>query len=187
MFPSTFSPFRTPRGRSATVRPQLEECESRIAPAAVVRFVEVDGDRVTVKTTKGTSEELNAAIGGLQGANNVDGFLLDFLTVPGVFAGTSLTISASGGTGPSANRANAVTINAFNRGSADNIDFRNVVIKGDLVSIDAGDNDLATPAINKLIVTNWVPDPGTGNGVGSSIHFNITSINIKGNFDGAIL
>lgn len=181
--------------KRARLRTRLapESLEHRIAPAAVVRFTEVDGDRVTVKTNKGTSEQLNTAIGGLQGATNVDGITIDLIlnaTLASAFAGTNLTITAAGGSGPSANRANGVRINAFNSDDANSIDLHNVVVKGNIVWIDAGDRDLATPAINKLIVTDFVPIMGpfgSFDAVASEIHGDITSISIKGSFHGFII
>jgi hypothetical protein len=39
----------------------VEALESRIVPAAVFTFTDVDGDAVTVKTSKGTNADLSAA------------------------------------------------------------------------------------------------------------------------------
>ncbi len=40
----------------------LETLEDRIAPAGVVTFTDIDGDLVTVKSSKGTSNDLLAAL-----------------------------------------------------------------------------------------------------------------------------
>src|SRR5262249_27596031 len=40
----------------------IEPLEARIAPAAVFTFTDVDGDLVTVKTSKGTNDQLAALI-----------------------------------------------------------------------------------------------------------------------------
>jgi hypothetical protein len=40
----------------------VEPLETRIAPAAIFTFIDVDGDAVTVKTSKGTNADLAAVI-----------------------------------------------------------------------------------------------------------------------------
>ena len=40
----------------------IEPLEARIAPAATFTFADVDGDFVTIKTSKGTDGELNAIL-----------------------------------------------------------------------------------------------------------------------------
>ena len=39
-------------------RSLIETLESRIAPAGVFTYIDVDGDIVTVKTSKGTNQDL---------------------------------------------------------------------------------------------------------------------------------
>jgi hypothetical protein len=40
----------------------IEPLEARIAPAAVVMITDLDGDKVAIKTNKGTVEQLTAAL-----------------------------------------------------------------------------------------------------------------------------
>ena len=46
-------------------RSYVELLESRIAPAAIYHFTDVDGDLVTIKTSKGTDAQLAARAGAL--------------------------------------------------------------------------------------------------------------------------
>src|SRR5438552_1855842 len=75
----------------------VERLESRIAPAAMFTYTDVDGDLVTIKTSKGADDQLKAILTpshftaaglGMQ-LNEID-FSADATT----FAGTDLTITA---------------------------------------------------------------------------------------------
>lgn len=159
-----------------------------VAQAAVVTFTEIDGDVVTVKTKLGTTAQLETALGITNGSTGINGFTVDFIvdsTIAAAFAGTDLSIKASG---HGDKLANFVHINAFNSFDATSIDLGKVTVKGELVYIDAGDGDLTTPAIAKLDVTTWRPDNNAteGHATSSEIHGNITEIKVKGDFDGLI-
>ncbi|MEA3212061.1 MAG: hypothetical protein QOE70_5118 [Chthoniobacter sp.] len=178
----------------------IESLEKRIAPAGVVHYVETDGDIVTVKTSKGTNTDLLGILTDqngtaiTEGKTGVNGVTVNFIknaTTAGIFAGTDLTISASGGNvaafPTTAKLANFVKVNGFDGNGANNIDLNKVTIKGDLVFIDAGDNTLTTPAIAKLDVTNWHADNGFTAATSSQIRGDILSIKVKNNFDGFII
>ncbi|MEQ1860869.1 MAG: hypothetical protein ABMA13_13115 [Chthoniobacteraceae bacterium] len=163
----------------------IESLETRIAPAAVVSFFEVDGDKVTVKTNRGTTAQLEEALLITRGTTGVDGFTLDLIATPelaAAFAGTNVTITASG---PGNKLADFVAINAFNGGGADNIDLNKVNVKGNLVFIDVGDN-AGGLAINSLTVTSFVPDKGEPFATVSEIHGDINCVNVKRDFNGFI-
>jgi len=192
MFRNSRSDARKP----ARSRLRLESFESRIVPAgAVVHFFEVDGDKITVKTNKGTNTDLLAVLSSQAGAiteggTGVTSFDINLIlnaTTATAFAGTNLTISASKTKGVGNNRANFVTINGFDGGGANNIDLGKVTIKGNLVYIDAGDNNLVTPAIAKLDVLSWGPADGDVDATSSEICGNITSIKVKNDFNGFII
>lgn len=110
--------------------PCLEILESRIAPAAVFRYTDVDGDKVTLTSSTGVDADLgNAAhVGGGQLQ------LLDLQTAMfgNEFRDADLTFSvvkAAGGDG----LAHVGFINATG------VDLGKVTIKGDLARIVAGD------------------------------------------------
>ena len=161
----------------------LDEFERRIVPAATVKFTEVDGDKVTVQTNKGTTAQLQQALGLTSGATNVNSIFLNLIGsgLAPVFAGTNVTITAGGDGNKLADR---VTINAFDSSGANNIDLGSISVKGNLTYIDAGDNDLLTPAIKKITVTNWGPTSSGAGATSSQIRGNIGAIVVKGAFNG---
>jgi hypothetical protein len=168
----------------------IEPLENRIAPAAILTFFEADGDKITVKTTKGNNADLATACGINKGDTGITNITVNFLinpTVAAEFANTNITITAAGGTGATKNLANFVRINGFDSGGAGNIDFGSVKVKGHLVYIDAGDNDLTTNAIKKLDVTDWGPGSGTTSATSSQIRGNIGSIKVRQDFNGFIV
>jgi hypothetical protein len=75
----------------------IEPLEARITPAAVVTFTDVDGDLVTVKTSKGSEILLQSVLtlvdepGGVTGGMELQTINLD---ANGLFQGTSLTVTA---------------------------------------------------------------------------------------------
>ena len=50
------------KSRALSRFPQIEWLEARIAPAAVFTYADVDGDLVTVKTSKGTNDDLKSIV-----------------------------------------------------------------------------------------------------------------------------
>ncbi len=114
----------------------IEPLEARIAPASVLTYTDIDGDRVTITSTLGDLAGHASIVGGQLR-------VLD-LSAPS-FDGTSITVSvvkAGAGDG-------LVAIGRINGGTND---FGAIVIKGDLGDIDAGSNTAGTPAIKSLSV-----------------------------------
>lgn len=76
----------------------IESLESRIAPAGVFLATDVDGDAVTIKTSKGTNAELAAAIHTTASGLGVTIDMIDLSAIDSnnhsIFAGGSLTITA---------------------------------------------------------------------------------------------
>ncbi|HEX8297078.1 MAG TPA: hypothetical protein VF593_12305 [Chthoniobacteraceae bacterium] len=167
----------------------IESLENRIAPAAVISFTEVDGDKVTIKTSKGTSAALDAIVDVNNGDVNVTEFAINFVEDgTGIFEGTNVTITVKTGSvgGVKGNGlADEVVINAFDSNGLDNIDLGTINIKGNLAYIDAGNENLLTPAIKKITVTNWQSQDA--NAISSQIRGDITSIVVKENFNGYII
>lgn len=118
----------------------VEILESRIAPAAMVTFTDVDGDTVLVKTSKGTNADLLAALTIHAGQLEK----VDF-TTNAVFKKTSLDISVK--------TRDPVTGDGFvNVGLIDStgMDIGAVTVKGDLGKILAGDTNDRTQGVISL-------------------------------------
>jgi hypothetical protein len=110
----------------------IEILESRIAPAAVFHYTDENGDRVSVKTSKGTSADLASICGVKNGHLNV----IDFSQSSGIaaeFAGTDITITDGGH-----NRVDIGVIVAHGSDASLNLALGNVSIAGSLGSISAG-------------------------------------------------
>lgn len=138
-----------------------ERLERRLALAGLFSFTDVDGDRVTVKTSKGGNADLAAALtlsggtsGQLQAVN---------LAANPAFVGTDFTVTvkkAGGGDG----------FAAVGHIDATNVDVGKISIRGDLGRIVAGDTDPATPGVASLSVaslgrygtTTGAPDLASG-------------------------
>src|SRR5262249_38086800 len=121
-------------------RLSVEVLEPRLAPASVLNFTDVDGDKVTIASS----------VGDLSGkatfANVGVGQQLQVLDLTGAaFQGANITttfIRAPAGDG----LVNIGHINAAGR------DLVSVAIKGDLGQIDAGDLVYSTPGLKLLTV-----------------------------------
>lgn len=119
----------------------MESLESRLALAGVVSFIDVDGDSVTVKSSKGTTADLQAAL-ILQPSGSGSQLRSINLTSP-VFQGTSLSVTAVSN-GWSEGRVHVGQIDATGR------DLKAVTVAGDLGRIQVGDGTSATPAFSSL-------------------------------------
>ena len=149
----------------------IEPLESRVAPAAVFTFTDVDGDLVTVKTSKGTNAQLGAILkfvidGGAPGAQRLTE--IDFSASPldatakPVFAGTDLTITAvpqdltPGDADKTKFGDGLVNIGRIDATSSDgdgiDLDLGAIKIAGDLGQITAGTGSALVPAVKSLSV-----------------------------------
>ena len=130
----------------------LELLEHGIAPAAVFTFTDVDGDKVTIKTSKGTDAELTAALTLVEVSPGDQQLVKVDLSSSASFAGTDLLITAKKSpTGDG--RVNVGYIDAsglFNGGT--NLDLGKIVVKGDLGQIDAGSASDPSSGIKSLSV-----------------------------------
>jgi hypothetical protein len=133
----------------------IESLESRIAPAAVLKFIDVDGDAVTVKTNKGTNDLLEAVCTltpASPGSTRSHLDSIDFLAsseAASAFAGTDLSITVkqkAGGDG----RVEVGGIVAQVAGNLLSMDLGKVSVNGNLGFIHAGDSDSATLALRSL-------------------------------------
>jgi hypothetical protein len=170
----------------------IELLESRIAPAAILTYTEVDGDKVKVKTSKGTTAQLETAIDFGNHEVNIDGITLDLVrtaSLAAAFADTNVTIKViETGDGDGDGVANSVVINAFDP-VGDGIDLGKVKVAGNVFSIDAGDGDLSasSKAIESLTVTRFItPNEGPIVAV-SRINGDIGTMLVKDSFAGYLL
>jgi autotransporter-associated beta strand protein len=108
-------------------------------------FTDVDGDLVTVKTTKGTFTKTNFAFGSL-GTSIVNGYQFQGLYPSADFANARITITAK----PSALGGNGrVNLGAL---LYNGIDLASFTLPGDIAFAQGGDNDPKVPAIGKITV-----------------------------------
>ena len=118
-----------------TSHASVEPLEARIAPAAVVTFTDVDGDLVTVSSSKGTHDQLVAATGGVNGLNDHVLQTLD-LTTSADFNGANISIIATPKAGKGDGFVNVGYINASGRV------LGTVTVNGDLGVIDVGNTNV---------------------------------------------
>jgi len=140
----------------------IELLEPRVAPAAVFHFTDLDGDKVTISTTKGKTADLQDLITLNKPNPSQPNAHLDSIHFTGsaalaaTFAGTSLTVSvvkSGGGDG----LVDIGNINAYDQGGPNNIDLTSIIApKAQVGFIDVGDSNVATPAIRTIKVHSMV-------------------------------
>jgi hypothetical protein len=168
---------------------RIEPLETRIAPAAVFTFTDVDGDRVTITTSKGTNADLAAIL--IHPAVGLGEELqrIDFSLNATAFAGTNLTVTATrtalGGDG----LVNVGYIDAGTDGAGSALDLGLVVIRGDLGQIDAGDAALGTAGVKGLTVQSMGLFSTTTQQAGANLASTITGplgfLKVAGSVTGA--
>jgi hypothetical protein len=152
----------------------IEPLESRIAPAVVVAFTDLDGDLVTISASKGTLAELQTAAG------NVNDHVLQTLDLSGTdhFDGTNISIIATPLAGKGDGLVNVGYINATGRV------LGVVTVDGDLGAIDVGNTAVKPVALASLTVQS-LGELGTTTGapadLRSDIAGSVKSILVKGN------
>lgn len=119
----------------------VEPLEPRIAPAAVLTFIDVDGDVVKITSSKGSKAALEAAVSTVPDGMGFKINLIDLSKNP-VFNGTSLKVIATTPTGWLGDGlVNVDRIDAADDG-ADAMDqglnLGTIVVDGELRDIDAG-------------------------------------------------
>ena len=145
-------------------------------------YLDADGDKVTVKTTKGKFTldmfTMSHPDGAVDRGQRLD--LLDLSLGGQAFNRADITVSvtkANGGNG----LANVLAINAAG------IDLRNVKINGALGSIDAGNDDFDKGGINKLDVKRLGLFENSGAVDDSDVAGRIGTIKVKTDVDNAIV
>ena len=178
----------------------IEILESRIAPAAVFFYTDVDGDhvKVSVTGTKGTNAELATAVeagltnfgSGQKAVGNPH--QLGLLTLGSDFAGGSLSITSTPSTDLDPVGTTTLMGNGFvNVGeiNATGIDMASVSIHGDLGQIIVGSGVGKTPGLGSLNVDS-MGDFGTSTGSNSMLSRfinGVTSITVAHDVNGVLL
>ncbi len=163
----------------------IEPLESRIAPAAVFKFIDVDGDAVTIATSKGTNADLAAIVTLENSGIGKELQRIDFSLNAAVFAGTSVTVTAvrtaAGGDG----LANVGYIDASTDGGGTALDLGTITIRGDLGQIDAGDASTGTVGVKALSVQSMgefgASTQQAGNDLVSTVNGALGSLKVAGN------
>ena len=130
----------------------IEPLESRIAPAAVFKFTDVDGDAVTIATSKGVNADLAAIVTVVDEGLGKELQRIDFSLSAAVFAGTNLTVTAKRTAAGGDGLANVGFIDASATDGGTALDLGTITIRGDLGRIEAGDASTGTPAVKGLNV-----------------------------------
>jgi hypothetical protein len=135
--------------RTAT---SIEPLESRIAPAAIFKFTDVDGDAVTIATSKGTNADLAVVVTVQDVGLGKELQRIDFSLNAAVFAGTNLIITAKRTSAGGDGLVNVGFIDASTLGGGTALDVGSITVRGDLGRIEAGDASTGTTAVKGLSV-----------------------------------
>ncbi len=175
---------------------RIEPLEARIAPAAVFTYIDVDGDLVTIKTSKGNNNQLADIVVPFLSSEGVPNGQelqqIDFSMNAAVFKGTDLSVTAVRSNGAGDGRVNVGYIDATSPDDGASLDLGNVKISGDLGRIVAGDDTATTPGVKSLTVGSvgrYGTDTQAGGGnLNSTITGALPSLVVKGDFaDGSLI
>ena len=155
--------------KTKPVAHSIEPLETRIAPAAVFTFTDVDGDLVTIKTSKGTNADLAAILTRVPGGLGDELQRIDFSMNAAVFAGANLSVTAKrtavGGDG-------LVNVGFIDAGTDDGgaaLDLGLVTIRGDLGRIVASGATTTIAAVKGLSVQSIGQFGTSTQGVGGNL------------------
>jgi hypothetical protein len=149
----------------------IESLEARIAPASVITYTDIDGDKVKITSSKGTLTAANLTL-----SDGDSGNLIALTLTNAQFAGADITFSVvkkAGGDG----RADIGTLNS------QGIDLNFVTINGDLSKVLGGDANTQSPAFAMLKVRS-MGEENLASGM-SSVLGRIGSLLVKGNIRGS--
>src|SRR5687768_298356 len=143
----------------------IEFLESRIAPASTFGYFDLDGDEVTITSSKGQGTDLRNVLTTTIGspASRLEIAMIDLAADAQTFAGTSLTMTVKRGP----NGDGFANIGAI---VATGMDLGTITIKGDLGQIDVGNPATLDQAFTSLTVKSLgVFGLRTQNGVGDLV------------------
>jgi fibronectin-binding autotransporter adhesin len=156
----------------------IEPLESRIAPAATITFIDLDGDVVKITSSKGTLDQLQAAAG------NLDDHALQTLNLSATadFDGATISITATPKAGKGDGFVNVGRINATGRV------LGAVTVDGDLGEIQAGNTAVNAVALGTLKVHSmglFGTSTGASSGLASAFAGSVKSITVGGDVSDA--
>jgi hypothetical protein len=156
---STLLPMNThSQAYTRNLQSSLEALEARIAPAKLLTLVDVDGDLITITTSKGTDAQLAAVVSTSSPAGAVTGGVqinaINLQNNAAAFDGTDLTVTAKPGPLGGNGLVNVSTINATG------LSLGTVTIKGDLQDVEAG-NSAGGPSKPSMSIPPVARPPGT--------------------------
>lgn len=160
----------------------IEPLESRIAPAAIT-FTDIDGDLVTISSSKGTVDQLKTATGGPTGLDDHQLQTLD-LSATADFDGAIISITATPKDGKGDGFVNVGRINATGRV------LGSVRVDGDLGVIDVGNTATNAFALQTLTVHSmglFGTSTGAPSDLTSDISGSVKAINVKTDLSDAYL
>lgn len=160
----------------------IELLDTRIAPAAVFTFTDVDGDFVTVKTSKGTSDQLEAILKFVDFGDGQQLQTINF-SLDETFVGSTLSITAKrvlpGGDG----LVNVGYVNANNTLADIQLNLGAISIQGDLGQIDSG-SSIAGLNVKSMGIKGITTQEPAGNLV-SSISGSLGFLKVAGDVENA--
>jgi hypothetical protein len=170
----------------------IEVLESRIAPAAVYFFTDIDGDHVKISSTLGTNTLLAAAV---TLSNNLQPAVgkphnLEMLTLGSAFNGASISITATPSddlTPGTINGSGFVNVGYI---SAAGIDLKSVTVHGDLGQIVVGNANVTNkPGLGSLTVQSMGNYGTTTGAISADSRFinGVGSIKVAGDVNGVLL
>ncbi|HEX4085278.1 MAG TPA: hypothetical protein VHY22_10235, partial [Chthoniobacteraceae bacterium] len=146
----------------------IELLESRIAPASLVSYMDVDGDKVTISVSKGTISMSDLTLSG-----GTSGILETLNLTDAGFNGANVTFHVAKGSHGNG-LANVGVINAGTN------DLGAVTVAGDLGSINAGNDSATVPAIASLTVNSMgVQSLTSGSSLTSAINGALGKLTVK--------
>ncbi len=171
----------------------IEILESRIAPAAVYYFTDVDGDHVKISSNKGTNAELLAAVTLSNAAQPAVGkpHTLETLALDSAFSGASISITAkpSNDLNPSSKTVSGQGFVNVGEINATGVDLKSVTVHGDLGQIIVGTANGNGPGLGSLNVQS-MGNFGLTTGANANFsRFNngVTSIVVAHDVNGVLL
>ncbi|HYR59691.1 MAG TPA: hypothetical protein VEO95_13715, partial [Chthoniobacteraceae bacterium] len=173
----------------------IEPLESRIAPASVFVFTDIDGDHVKITSSKGdlsAANVVNLSNAGQPAMAVGKPHELQQLNLDSTFSGATITITATPSTDLGGTTVQGDGFTNVGEINAQNVSLKSVAVHGDLAKILAGSTNTATLGLGSLVVQS-IGNFGTDKEIGatpdlvSRFQNGVGSIVVNGNVTGAFL
>src|SRR5260221_4855400 len=146
----------------------IEPLETRIAPASVFVFTDIDGDHVKISSSKG-----DLSVVGVVNLTNAGQFAvgkpheLQQLNLDSTFSGAAITITATPSTDLTGTTVQGDGFTNVGEINAANVSLKSVTVHGDLAKILVGDTNTATLGLGSLVVQS-IGNFGTSKEIGAT-------------------